>query len=195
MYFFKTYFTCISYIWTKICTVHIYIVVVQLQSYVNSLRPHGLQHARRPSPSLSPRVCSNSCPLNQWCHPTISYSVIPFSSYLKSFPASGSFQWFDSASGGQSIGASASASFLLVTIQGWFLLGLIGWISLLSKGLSRVFSSTTIWKHQFFGAQPSLKPVVIYKCLIIQKDCLGCYQEAWLGMKNEELGGGASDFI
>ena len=80
----------------KICTVHIDLVVVQLPSHVNSLRPHGLQHTSLPSPSLSPRLCSNSCPLNQWCHPTISSSVIPFSSCLQSLPASGSFQWLDS---------------------------------------------------------------------------------------------------
>ena len=122
-------------------------------------RPHGLQHARLPCPSLSPRVCSDSCPLSQWCHPNISSSVIPFSSCLQSFPASGTFpmsQLF--APGSQSIGvsASASASVLPMKIQGWFPLGLTGWISLLSKGLSRVFSRTTIQRHQFFGAQPSL---------------------------------------
>ena len=94
----------------------------------DSLWPHGLQHARFPCPSPSPRVCSNSCPLSQWYHPTISSSVIPFSSCLQSFPASGSFpmSWL-SASGGQSIGASASASVLPVNIQGWFPLGLTGW--------------------------------------------------------------------
>ena len=123
----------------------------------NSLWPHGLQHARLPCPSLSPGVCSDSCPLSQWWHSIISSSVAPFSSSLQSFPASGSFpmsQFF--ASGGQSIGASASASVLPKNIQGWFLLGLTGLISLLSKRLSRVFSNTTIWKHQFFGTQLSL---------------------------------------
>ena len=123
----------------------------------NSLWPHGLQHSRLPCPLLSPRVCSNSCPLSQWCHQTISSSLAPFSPCPQSFPASGSFpvsRLF--ASGGQSIGASASASILSVTIQGWFPLVLTGLISLLSKGFSRVFSSTTIWKHQFFGTQPSL---------------------------------------
>ena len=102
-------------------------------------------------------ACSNSCPLSQWCHPTISSSVIPFFSCLQSFPASGSLpvsQLF--ASGGQSIRTSVSVSVLPVNIQGWFPLGLTGLISLQSKGLSRVFSSTTVWKHQFFYAQPSL---------------------------------------
>ena len=100
---------------------------------------------------------SNSCLLSQWCHPTISSSFAPFSSFLRSFPASQSFPvcWFF-ASGSQIIGASASASVLPINIQGWFPLGLTGLISLLSKGLSRVFSSTTVWKHQFFGAQCSL---------------------------------------
>ena len=120
-----------------------------------SLQPHGLQHARLPCPSPSLRACSNSCPLNQWCHPMISSSVIPFSSCLQSFPASGSFpmSWLF-ASGGRSIRASASV--LPVKIQGWFPLGLTGLISLLSKGLSRVFSNTMVQKQQFFGAQPSL---------------------------------------
>ena len=108
-------------------------------------------------PSPTPRACSNSCPLSQWCHPTISSSVIPFSSRLQSFPASGSFpmsQFF--TSGGQRIAVSASASVLPVNTQGWFPLGWTGWISLQSKGLSRVFCNTTIQKHQFFGAQLSL---------------------------------------
>ena len=122
----------------------------------DSLRPHGLQHTRLPRPSLSPWVCSNSCPLNQWCHPTILSSVVSFSC-LQSFPASGSFQMSQFfTSGGQSIGASVSTSVLSMHIQGWFPLGLLGLISLLAKGLSRVFSSNTIWKHQFFGAQSSL---------------------------------------
>jgi len=123
----------------------------------DSLQPHGLQHARLPCPSLSPGVSSNSHPLSWWCHPTISSSVVPFSFCLQSFPASGSFpvsQFF--ASGGQSTGASASLSVLPMNIQGWFPLGLTGVISLLTKGLSRVFSSTAVQKHQFFGAQPSL---------------------------------------
>ena len=116
----------------------------------NSLQPRGLQHARLPCRSLSPGVCSNSCPLSQWCHPTISSSVIPFSC-PRSFPSSGSFpmSWL-LASGDQSIGASASV--LPVNIQDWFPLELTGLISLLSKELSRVFSSTVIRKHQFFGS-------------------------------------------
>ena len=124
----------------------------------NSLRPQGLQHARLPCPSLTPGAYSNSCPKSRWCHPTISSSVIPFSSCLQSFAASGSFrmsQFF--ASGGQSIGISASASVLPMNIQDWFPLGWTSWISLQSKGLSRVFSNTTIQKHQFFGFQFSLQ--------------------------------------
>ena len=122
----------------------------------NSLQPHGLQHARLTCPSLATGVCSNSCPLSRWCHPTISSSVALFFC-LQSFPALGSFprSWLF-ASGGQSIGASASASVLPMNIQGWFPLGLTGLISLLSKGLSRVFSSSTVWQHRFFGTQPSL---------------------------------------
>ena len=106
----------------------------------DSFWPHGLQHARLPYPSPTPAACL--CPLSRWCHPTISSSVVPFPSCLQSFPASGSFpmNWFFT-SGDQSIGASASASVLPVNIQGWFLLGLTGLVSLLSKGLSRVFSS------------------------------------------------------
>ena len=109
-----------------------------------------------PCPSVSPEACSNTCPLSRWCHPTISSSFIPFSSHPESFPASGSFpmSWFFT-SGSQRIGASASASVLPMNIQDWFPLGWTGLISLQSKGLSRVFSSTTIWKHQFFVAQPS----------------------------------------
>ena len=123
----------------------------------NSLRPHGLYHARLPCPSPTPGAYSNSCPLSRWCHPTISSSVVPLSSHCQSFPASGSFsvsQFF--TSGGQSIGALASASVLPMNIQDWFPLGWTAWISLQSKGLSRVFSNTTVQKHQFFGAQLSL---------------------------------------
>ena len=122
-----------------------------------SLWLHGLQHSRFLCPPLSPGVCSNSCPLSWWCHPTISSSVIPFFSCPQSFPALGSFpvsQFF--ASGGQNIEASVSVSVFPMNIQGWFPLGLTGLISLLFKELSRVFSSTTVRKHQFFGAQPSL---------------------------------------
>ena len=123
----------------------------------NSLRLHGLQHASLLCPSLSPRACSNSCPLSGWCHPTISSSVVPSSFCLQSFPASGSFQMSQFfTSGGQSIGVSASVSVLSMTIQNWFPLEWTGWISLQSRGLSRVFSNTTGQKHQFFGAQPSL---------------------------------------
>ena len=110
-----------------------------------------------PCPSPTPGAYSNSCPSSWWCHPTISFSLVPFSFCLQSFPASESFpvsQLF--ASGGQSIGASASASAPQMNIQSWFPLGLTGLISLQSKGLSRVFSNTTVWKHQFFGTQPSL---------------------------------------
>ena len=118
----------------------------------NSLWPHGLQHARPPCPSPTPRVYSTLCPLSQWCHQTILSSVVPFSC-LQSFPASGSFpmsQFF--ASGGQGIGVSASASVLPMNIQDWFPLGWTGWISLKSKELSRVFSNTIVQKHQFFVA-------------------------------------------
>ena len=122
----------------------------------DSLQPHGLQHTRPPHPLPTPRVYSNPCPLSQWCHPTISSSVIPFSC-LQSFPASGSFpmsQFFKS--GGERIGVSASASVLPMNIQDWSPLGWTCWISLQSKGLSRVFTNTTVQKHQFFGAQISL---------------------------------------
>ena len=123
----------------------------------DSLKPHRLQHARPLCPSPTPGVYSNSCPLSWWYHPTISSSVIPFSSCPQSFPASASFQMSQfSASGGQSIGVSTLASVLPMNIQDWFPLGLTGWISLLSKGLLRVFSNTTFCKHQFFGAQLSL---------------------------------------
>ena len=146
-----------------------HVVVVMLLLFTHwvvsdSLQPrglqqaNGLQHARLPCPSVSLGVCSNSCPLSQWCHSPISSSVTSFSSCPQSFPASGSFpmsQFF--ASGGQSIGASASASVLLLNIQGWFPLGFIGLIFLLSKGLSRDLSSTTVQKYyQFFRTQTSL---------------------------------------
>ena len=123
----------------------------------DSLQPHGLQQARLPCPSPSPGICSNSCSSSQWCHPTISSSVIPFSSCLQYFLASESFlksRLF--TSGSQSIGTSVSASVLPMNIQDWFPLGLTGLISLQSKGFSRVFSNTTVQKHQFFCAQPSL---------------------------------------
>ena len=132
-------------------------VSVQFSSSVvsNSVRPHGLLYVRLPCPSPTPRACSNSCPLSQWCYPTISSSVVPFSSCLQSCSASVSFpksHFF--TSDGQSIGASASASVLPVNIQGWFPFSIE--ISLQFKGLSRVFSNTTVQTHQFFGAQLSL---------------------------------------
>ena len=123
----------------------------------DSLRPHESQHSRPPCPSPTSSVYSNSCPSSQWCHPAISSSIILFSSCPQSLPASESlpkgqlFSW-----GGQSIGASASASVLPMNTQDWSPLEWTDWISLQSKGLSRVFSNTTDQKHQFFGAQPSL---------------------------------------
>ena len=130
---------------------------VQSHSVVSdSLWPHESQHTRPPCPSPTPRVHSNSCPLSRWCHPAISSSVVPFSSCPQSLPASGSFptrQLF--AWSGQSIGVSASASVLLMNSQNWSPSGWTGWISLQSKGLSRVFSNTTVQKHQFFNAQLS----------------------------------------
>ena len=124
----------------------------------DALQPHGPQHTRPPNPSPpTPGVYSNSCPSSRWYHPTISSSIIPFSSHLQSFPASGSFpvsQFF--ASGGQSIAVSASTSVLPVNIRDWFPLGWTGWISLQSKGISRVFFNTTVQKHQFFSTQLSL---------------------------------------
>ena len=123
----------------------------------DSLWPHGLQHTRPACPSPTPGACSNSCPLRQWYHPIISSSVVPSSSCLQSFPASRSFpmSWFFS-SGDQSIEVSVLASVLPVNIQDWFPLGWTGWISSQSKGLSRVFSNTIVWKHQFFNAHLSL---------------------------------------
>ena len=131
---------------------------VQLLSHVRFLWPHESQHTRPPCPSPTPRFHWDSRPSSQWCHPTISSSVVPFSSCPQSLPASKSFpmsqlfQW-----GGQSTRDSASALVLPMNIQGWFPLRLTGLISLLSKGLSKVFSSTTVQKHQFFSAQPSLQ--------------------------------------
>ena len=125
--------------------------------------PHGLQHPRLPCPSPSPRACSNSCPLNWWCHPTIPSSIMSFSSCLQSFPASGFFlmSWLF-ASGGQRIGALASESVLPMNIQDWFPLGLTGLISLQSKGLSRVFSNTTVQKHQFLVFSLLYGPTLTY---------------------------------
>jgi len=137
------------------CPVHIEksLSSVQFSHTVMSdtLRPHGLQHARPPCPSPAPRACSNSCPLSKWCLSTISSSVVAFYSCLQSFPVSRSFQMSQFfAADGQSIGASDSASVLPMNIQDWFPLGWTGWISLQSKGLSRVTSNTTVQKHQFF---------------------------------------------
>jgi len=122
----------------------------------DSLQPHELQYARPPCPSPIPRVHSNSCPSSRWCHPAISSSVFPFSSCPQSLPASESFPMSQLFTwGGQSTGVSALASFLPKNTQDWSPLGWTGWISLQSKGLSRVFSNTTVQKHQFFSAQPS----------------------------------------
>ena len=139
----------------------------------DSLRPHGLQHARPPCPSPTPGVHSNSCPSSWWCHPAISSSVFPFSSCPQSLPASGSFPMSPFfASGCQSIGVSASASALLMNIQDWSPWGWTGWISLQSKGLSSVFSNTTAQKHQLFSTRLSLysnchmyKSDLIYPCV------------------------------
>ena len=139
------------------CLFNLYAELLFSHSAVSdSLWPYGLQHARLPCPSPSPRVCSNACPLSRWCHPTISSSA-PFSSCPQSSPASGSFltsRLFTSS--GRSIGASVSASVLPMNIQDWSPLGWTAWISLQSKGLLRVFSHTTVQKHQFFSAQLSL---------------------------------------
>ena len=122
----------------------------------DSLQPHESQHTRPPCPSPTPGASSNSCPLSQWCHPTISFSVVPFSSCPQSLPASESFPMSHLFTwGGQSTGVSALASVLPKNTQDWFPLERTGWISLQSKGLSRVFSNTTVQKHQFFSAQPS----------------------------------------
>ena len=157
------YILCLDFLlpWTWPCPKNmLFVTVVQLLSHAQlwtACPTHGLQHAGLPCPLLSSGVCSNSCPLSLWCHPTISSSVAPFPSCAQSSPALGSFplSWLF-ASGSQSIGASASVTVLLMNIQDWFPLGLIGLISLQSSRLSRVFSSTTSWKHQFFSAHPSL---------------------------------------
>ena len=159
----------------------------------DSLWPHELQHTRPPCPSPTPRVYPNSCPLSRWCHPTISSSVIPFSSCPQSVPASRSFpisQLF--TSGDQSIGVSASTSVLPMNTQDWSPLGWTGWISLKSKGLSRVFSNTTVQKHQFFSTQLSLwsnshihtwlleKPWLWLDGPLSAKECL-CFLICYLG--------------
>ena len=125
----------------------------------DSLQTHGLQHARPTCPSPTPRASSNSCPLSQWCHPAISSSIIPFSPCSQSLPASESFPMSQLFTwGGQNIGVSALASVLLKNTQSWSPLEWTGWISLQSKGLSRVFSNTAVQKHQFFGTQLSSQP-------------------------------------
>ena len=145
------------YLWWGSYTDQVDLVQFSCSVMSDSLKPHGLQHARLPCPSPTLGACSNSCPSSLWCHPTISSSDIPFSCCLKSFLASGSFpksQFF--TLGGQNIGVSALTSVLPMNIQEWFPLGLTGLISLLSKGLSRVFFNTTVPKHQYFSAQLSL---------------------------------------
>ena len=141
----------------------------------DSLQPHESQHARPPCPSPTPKVYSKSCPSSRWCHPAISSSVVPFSSCPQSLPASGSFpmsQFF--AWGGQSIGVSALASVLPINTQDWSL-GWTGWISLQSKGLSRVFSNTTVQKHQFFGAQLSSQSNFHFPKLYVRNNC-SCWE-------------------
>ena len=161
----------------------------------DSLRTHELQHARPPCPSTTPKVHLNSCPSSQWCHPAISSSVIPFSSCPQSLPASGSFlvsQLFTSH--GQSIGVSALASVLPMSTQDWSPLGWSGWISLQSKGLSRVFSNTTVQKHQFFGAQLSSKrieqflllPVTLYSLVAQMVKRPLAMQETWVFSLDQE---------
>ena len=138
----------------------------------DSLRPHGLQHARLPCSSATPRACSNTRLSSQWCHPTISPSVVPFSSCLQSFLASGSYPMSQLFTlGSQNIGVSASASVLPMNIQDWFPLGLPDWISLQPKGLSRVFSNTTVQKHQILGTQPSLWSNTHIHTWVLEKPC------------------------
>ena len=143
---------------TFCCITHTYIQFILIHSVVSdSLQPRGLKHARHPCPSPTPRACSNSCPSSWWCHPPISSSVDPFSSCLQSSPVSESFPISQNfASDGQSIGASTSASVLLLNIQDWFPLGWTVLISLQSKGLLRVFSNTTVEKHQLCAIQLTL---------------------------------------
>ena len=147
--------------WTELnrskCVSFLYIHTYSDAQLCPTLRPHELQYARPLCKSPTPGAYPNSCPLSRWCHPTISSSVIPFSSHLQSSPASGCFQMSQLfASGGQNIGVSASTAVLPMNTQDRSPLGWTGWISLQSKGLSRVFSNTTVQKHQFFSAQLSL---------------------------------------
>ena len=154
-----------SHLCGRKCTIYLlsslFLLLFSHQVVSNSFRLSRLQHARLPCSVPRSRVCPSSCPLNLWCHPTISSSVIPFSSCLLSFPESGSFpmSWFF-VSSAQSLGTSASASVFPMSIQGLFPLGLTDLISLQSKGLSRVLSSNTVWKHQFFSALPSCGPTL-----------------------------------
>ena len=153
-------------------SIYIFIFYLQLSSVQfshsvvsDSLRPHELQQARPPCPSPTPRIYPNSCPSSRWCHPTISSSVVPFSSCPQSLPASGSFPMSQLFSwGGQSTGVSALASVLPVSTQGWSPSEWTAWISLQSKGLSRVFSNTTVQKHQFFSAL-LFQPLGMNNCL------------------------------
>ena len=150
-------FRAIAGAWTSVSENHFSSVQFSCSVVSDSLQPHELQHARPPCPSPTPGLHSDSCPSSWWCHPAISSAVIPFSSCPQSFPASESFpmsQLF--AKGGQSTGVSALASVLPMNTQDWTPSEWTGWISLQSKGLSRVFSNTTIQKHQFFGVQLSL---------------------------------------
>jgi len=145
-----------AYFWDSVMLLCISVVQFSCSVVSNSLQPHELQHARPPCPSPTPGVRPNPCPSSRWCHPTISSSFVPFSSCPQSFPASGSFpmsQLF--SSGGQSTGVSALASFLPKKSQGWSPSEWTSWLSLQSMGLSRVFSNTTVQKHQFFSTQPS----------------------------------------
>ena len=156
---FTEYKSIYMYMCVDVCTYLYIISSVQFSRSVvsDSLWPHEPQHARPSCPSPTPGIHPNPCSLSRWCHPTISSSVVPFSSCPQSFPASGSFQMSQLfAWGGQSIGVSASTSVLPMNTQDWSPLGWTGWISLQSKGLSRVFSNTTVQRQQFFGAQLSL---------------------------------------
>ena len=151
-------------------------LLFQLFSHVWLFATSQTAATRLPCPSLCPGVCLNLCLLNLWCHPTISFSANPYSSFPQSFPASGpsSMSWLF-ASAGQSIGASSSASILPMNIQGWLPLGLTGLISLLSKGLSRVFSSTIVQKHQFFSNQSSLWSNTYIHTWLLEKAWLWLY--------------------
>ena len=150
-HFLESFYCMIFFISKRVSSVQFTCSVVS-----DSLRPHESQHARPPCPSPTPGVHPNSCPLSWWCHPAISSSVVPFSSCPQSLPASGCFPMSQLFTwGGQSIGVSVSASVLPMNTQDWSPLGWTGWTSFQCKGLSRVFSNTTVQKHQFFGTQPS----------------------------------------